>query len=81
MAHSLDVLKGVDVFGTRRFGRRCVLIGDNPESDIAGAKGVGMRTILTLSGIISAEDVPNIPASRKPDAIIQDLRDLATVPV
>jgi HAD superfamily hydrolase (TIGR01450 family) len=60
---------------------RCVLIGDNPESDIAGAKGVGMRTILTLSGIISAEDVPSIPASRKPDAVITDLRDLATWPV
>jgi 4-nitrophenyl phosphatase len=35
----------------RRLGvrpERCVLIGDNLESDIAGAKGVGMHTILTL---------------------------------
>lgn len=60
---------------------RCVLIGDNPESDIAGGKAVGMRTILTLSGIITPEDVPNIPMERRADAVIQDLRDLAHVPL
>lgn len=56
---------------------RCVLIGDNPESDIAGGKAVGMKTILTLSGIIHEEDIERIPASRRPHEIIQDLRDLA----
>lgn len=55
---------------------RCVLIGDNPESDIAGGKAVGMRTILTLSGIITRDDVPHIPAGRRPDAVIEDLRSL-----
>jgi 4-nitrophenyl phosphatase len=55
---------------------RCVLIGDNPESDIAGGKAVGMKTILTLSGIITSEDVPNIPNERRPDAVIEDLRRL-----
>jgi 4-nitrophenyl phosphatase len=58
---------------------RCVLIGDNPESDIAGGKAVGMRTILTLSGIVTRGDVAALPASRLPDAVIEDLRDLAHV--
>jgi HAD superfamily hydrolase (TIGR01450 family) len=58
---------------------RCVLIGDNPESDIAGAKAVGMKTILTLSGITEKDDVSALPAQRKPDAVITDLRDLAGV--
>jgi HAD superfamily hydrolase (TIGR01450 family) len=60
---------------------RCVLIGDNPESDIAGGKAVGMRTILTLSGIVSREDVATLPASRQPDAVINDLRDLSEVSI
>jgi 4-nitrophenyl phosphatase len=58
---------------------RCVLIGDNPESDIAGGKAVGMRTILTLSGIVTRGDVAALPATRRPDAVIEDLRDLAHV--
>jgi HAD superfamily hydrolase (TIGR01450 family) len=53
---------------------RCVLVGDNLESDIAGAKGVGMATILTLSGITAAEDVDRSP--HRPDAVIRDLTDL-----
>ena len=56
---------------------RCVLIGDNPESDIAGAKAVGMKTILTLSGITTADQIPALPPFRKPDAVINDLRDLS----
>jgi 4-nitrophenyl phosphatase len=53
---------------------RCVLVGDNLESDIAGAKGVGMSTILTLSGIGTREDLKR--ASHQPDAVIKDLTDL-----
>lgn len=60
---------------------RCVLVGDNPESDIAGGKGVGMRTILTLSGITTREHVPALAPPLNPDAVIQDLRDLANVPI
>ena len=38
---------------------RCVLIGDNLESDIAGAKGVGMKTILTLTGVATRKTPPS----------------------
>ena len=60
---------------------RCVLVGDNPESDIAGGKRVGMRTILTLSGIITRDDLAHVSPECRPDAVIEDLRDLLHVPV
>jgi 4-nitrophenyl phosphatase len=56
--------------------RRCVLVGDNLESDIAGGKGVGMATVLKLGGVSTREDVERLPPERRPDAIIRDLRDL-----
>lgn len=56
---------------------RCVLIGDNPESDIAGAKAVGMKTILTLTGITTRHDAERLPPERHPDAVISDLRELS----
>ena len=52
---------------------RCVLIGDNLESDIAGAKGVGMKTILTLTGVATRDDVQRLPPAARPDWIIDDL--------
>jgi HAD superfamily hydrolase (TIGR01450 family) len=55
---------------------QCVLIGDNLESDIAGAKAVGMRTILTLTGITTLQDATRAPDARKPDAVITDLSEL-----
>jgi 4-nitrophenyl phosphatase len=55
---------------------RCVLIGDNLESDIAGAKGVGMKTILTLTGVATREDATKLPQAAQPDWIINDLDDL-----
>jgi 4-nitrophenyl phosphatase len=61
----------------RRLGvrpERCVLVGDNLESDIAGAKRVGIATILTLSGIATREDRQR--AAHQPDAVIKDLTDL-----
>jgi 4-nitrophenyl phosphatase len=53
---------------------KCVLIGDNLESDIAGGKSVGMSTILTLGGIATRDDLKR--ASHQPDGIIKDLTDL-----
>jgi 4-nitrophenyl phosphatase len=64
----------------RRLGvrpQRCVLVGDNIESDIAGARQFGMATILTLTGVTRADDVPNIPAQLKPDLVVEDLTRLA----
>ena len=63
----------------RRLGvrpERCVLIGDNLESDILGANGVGMRTILTLTGVATRYDAEHAPAQLKPSAVIESLAQL-----
>lgn len=63
----------------RRLGvspANCVLVGDNLESDIAGGKGVGMATILTLSGVATRADAESLAPALRPDAVIEDLRDL-----
>ena len=64
----------------RRLGvspHRCVLVGDNLESDIAGAKQFGMATVLTLTGVTRTQEVPAIPPRLKPDLIVEDLTKLA----
>lgn len=54
----------------------CLLIGDNLESDIAGAKSVQMPSLLVLTGVTRAEDLPQVPVHLAPDATIQSLLDL-----
>jgi 4-nitrophenyl phosphatase len=61
----------------RRMGvkpQRCVLIGDNLESDVAGAKSVGMQAVLVLTGVSSRADVAKLPERMRPEGIIEDLR-------
>jgi ribonucleotide monophosphatase NagD (HAD superfamily) len=55
---------------------QCLLIGDNLESDVAGARNVGMKTILTLTGVTRRRDLLHIPAEKKPDRVIEDLGEL-----
>lgn len=54
----------------------CVLIGDNLESDIGGAKSVGMRTILSLSGVTTLAATQTLPEQLQPDLIVNDLREV-----
>jgi 4-nitrophenyl phosphatase len=56
--------------------QECVLVGDNLESDIAGGKGVGMRTILTLTGVATREDAAHAPEHLRPDGVVESLADL-----
>jgi HAD superfamily hydrolase (TIGR01450 family) len=55
---------------------QCVLIGDNLESDIGGAKGVGMPAILSLTGVARRSDVDSLAQDRKPDWVVQTLEEL-----
>jgi len=54
----------------------CLLIGDNLESDIMGAKRVGMRTILTLTGVARRSDLESLAAECQPDLVIEKLTEL-----
>jgi HAD superfamily hydrolase (TIGR01450 family) len=63
----------------RRLGAEpnwCILIGDNMESDIFGAKALGMRTILTLTGVARRQDLAKLPAELQPDLVVEDLTEL-----
>src|SRR3954464_14251271 len=54
----------------------CILVGDNLEADILGAKNVSMRTILSLSGVTRVADTEQLTEEMRPDLIVQDLREL-----
>jgi 4-nitrophenyl phosphatase len=56
---------------------RAVLVGDNLESDIAGAKGVGMTAVLVLTGVATREDLARAPAALRPDLVVPGLPELA----
>jgi HAD superfamily hydrolase (TIGR01450 family) len=55
----------------------CLLVGDNLESDVQGAQAVGMRTVLTLTGVTRREDLLAVPKERQPDWVVEDLNELA----
>lgn len=57
---------------------QCVLIGDNIEADIVGAKAMGMRTILTLTGVTRRKDLRELMPHLQPDAVIEELTELLT---
>lgn len=52
------------------------MVGDRIDTDIAGAAKVGLTTVLTLSGITTAEDLA--ASSIKPDLVCEDISDLLT---
>ncbi len=54
----------------------CLLVGDNLEADIGGAKRVSMRTILSLSGVTRQSDMTDIPEDLKPDLIVNSLAEI-----
>jgi 4-nitrophenyl phosphatase len=53
-----------------------LMIGDRPETDIMGAKAVGLHTALVLTGVTCAEEVPLLPAEQSPHHVLSDLRGL-----
>jgi len=55
---------------------RCLLVGDNLESDVFGAAAVGMRTILVLTGVTRRRDLVVVPKERQPHLIVEDLNPL-----
>lgn len=55
---------------------RTILIGDNIEADILGAKALGMRTILTLTGVTRRRDLLKLAAEQQPDMVVEDLTEL-----
>lgn len=54
--------------------QRCLLVGDNLESDIRGGLAMGMKTALVLSGVTRRPEVKQ--SSFQPDVVADDLLTL-----
>ena len=56
-----------------------IVIGDGIVTDLAGAKAIGARSVLMLTGIATQVDVDRLPAQDRPDAVAANAEALATV--
>lgn len=55
---------------------RCILLGDNLDSDIAGARRVGMSSALMLTGITSRAEAARAGHERRPDFVVESMTNL-----
>jgi HAD superfamily hydrolase (TIGR01450 family) len=55
-----------------------VVIGDAIGTDMAGAKAIGARSVLMLTGITTRDEVEALPAEQRPDAVAADATELAS---
>jgi 4-nitrophenyl phosphatase len=56
--------------------RDAVMVGDRPETDVLGARRVGLRTVLVLTGVAQPEHLADLPADQRPDHVLPSLADL-----
>jgi 4-nitrophenyl phosphatase len=49
-----------------------VVVGDNPASDIVGARRAGCRSILVLTGVADEDRVAALEGDQVPDAVAAD---------
>jgi 4-nitrophenyl phosphatase len=70
---------GLFEHGLRRLGGlppdQVAMIGDRLDTDVVGGRRAGLRTILLLSGVTSAEEARS--ATPPPDAVLPDLASVA----
>jgi 4-nitrophenyl phosphatase len=53
-----------------------VVIGDNPDADVAGAHRAGIAAILVLTGVADAASAATLDGERRPDAVAADPADV-----
>lgn len=62
-----------------RFGaKNPLMIGDRLDTDIEGANKAKMRTLHVMTGVDGAKQLLSAPKMRRPDFIVEDLRDLSS---
>jgi 4-nitrophenyl phosphatase len=65
----------MEAVATRLDGARSIaVVGDRPDTDLAGGAARGWTTILVLSGVTAAEEVPAI--SPAPDLVVGSIAEL-----
>ncbi len=52
--------------------RESVVVGDNPDADVAGAHRAGIAAILVLTGVADAARASALDGERRPDAVAAD---------
>jgi 4-nitrophenyl phosphatase len=55
---------------------QALMVGDRPETDIMGAKQLGMHTALVLTGVTTREHLPLLSTAQLPDHVLPDLTHL-----
>lgn len=53
-----------------------MMVGDRPETDIKGARAVGLHTVLVFSGVTTQAEAANLPPDQTPDYMLEGVRDL-----
>jgi len=53
-----------------------ILVGDNPETDIAMARRTGIQSVLVLTGLAKNLDIQKLPPCQKPDLVVKNLQEL-----
>jgi NagD protein len=56
-----------------------VVVGDDLSLELKMGRQAGSRTVLVLTGMSGRDDVARLPASERPDAIIDGIWDLASL--
>lgn len=56
-----------------------LMVGDRPETDIMGAKALGLHTVLVLTGVTQASQLGALPEEQAPDHVIRDLTELSAL--
>ena len=51
---------------------KAVVIGDNPDSDIAGAHRSGIESVLVLTGVTGEQAVDGLTGEQRPDHVVAD---------
>ena len=54
-----------------------IVVGDGIMTDLAGAKAIGARSVLMLTGIATQADVDALPPEERPDSVAADAEELA----
>lgn len=55
----------------------CLMLGDRLDTDIAGARGVGMASALVLTGVSTREEAEQADPESRPDHVARTIPDLA----